>query len=567
MAIPEIRHTGELQRILSLPRRAWSSSDLSSLALELTQILRKPGGTMALRPVQACALYEAAQMGGLFGPIGVGEGKTLITLLLAAVLDGERPLLLLPANLIEKTKRERALLSEHWRIPTSTRVFGYEMLGRAQSAEELEKHRPDIIICDEVHKLKNRRAAVTRRVARWMYNNPETKFIGLSGSIMDKSLLEFAHILRWALKLEAPVPTTHEECEEWAQALDERVDPMMRRKPGALLELCSQEEREKYLGYEASRHGFRRRLTETAGVVATIGEGESVGASIYVRGILHGASAVTEENFRKLRLEWRTPDEWDLMHAVDIWRHAQELALGLHYVWSPRPPDEWRAARSAWNSYVRNTIASSRKYDSELQVANAIDDESLKDPGGALARWREVRDTFKPNVIAIWHDNTALETCAKWAEKPGIIWTEHGLFARKLAELTGLPYFGAAGLDATGRYIEDADPKRACIASIDANREGKNLQKLWSRNLLVCPPTSAAWWEQTIARTHRPGQEADEVIVDVLLGCRENYDALQSALSGAKAIQSMTGKVQKLLLADVELPEERLLPPSERWAR
>jgi len=520
---------------------------------------------MVLRPVQALALHDAGTEGGLFGAIGVGEGKTLITLLLLVVLGAVRGLLLLPAGLIEKTQRERAILSRHWRIPNTLRIFSYDMLGRVQAADELERFRPEAIICDEVHRLKNRRAAVTRRVARYMHDNPYTKFCGLSGTIMDKSLKDFAHILRWVLKLQAPIPVTNEETEEWAEALDESVDPMARRRAGALLELCSAEEKAEH-PWIAARHGFRRRLIETPGVVATIGAGEHVDCSIYVREIRHKVAEVTERNFAKLRTEWATPDDWQLMTAVDVWRHAQELALGLFYVWDPRPPTEWREARKAWNRFVRDVISRGRTYDSELQVANACDAGRLD--ATALEAWRRLRPTYTPAVKAVWCDDSALKACAEWAKTPGLIWTEHGFFAEALSKMTGIPYFGAGGFDSQGRYIEDA-PKGSAIASIDANREGKNLQKLWSRNLLVCPPTSAAWWEQTIARTHRPGQEADEVTVDVLIGCRENYDACLKAIAGAQAIQEMTGKVQKLMIADVTLSSEgeidRLMTP--RWQR
>ncbi len=578
-------HTAEFQRVTSLPRRSWSEASLAELSGALTEILRTSSGQMRLRPVQALALHDAGTEGGLFGPIGVGEGKTLVTLLLPIVLGAKRPLLLLPAGLIEKTRREwlgpaaagKIVLGKHWRIPTSLRIFSYDMLGRVQSADELETYQPDAIICDECHKLKNRRAAVTRRVAKYMYARPQTKFCGLSGTVMNKSLTDFAHILLWALKDRAPVPINREEIDEWAEALDEPRGGGWEfdgRAPGALLELCEPKERSAPSLRQAARLGFRRRMTETPGVVATVGEGEHVDCSIYVRGIVHKVSPATEANFLHLRGDgtdrhpgWQTPDDWELMSGVDVWRHAQELALGLHYAWDPRPPKDWMGARKEWSKFVRGVIANGRTYDSELHVANACDAGDLD--GSALERWRRVRPTFTPNVVAVWHDDSALEACRAWAKKPGLVWTEHDLFARRLSEVSDLPYFGAGGLDEAGRYIEDSLPGTSAIASIDANREGKNLQGLWSRNLLVCPPPSAAWQEQLIARTHRPGQKADEVIIDVLLGCRENFDAMQRALQGARAIQDTTGKVQKLLLSDVTLPTEAEVDGwrSPRWSR
>lgn len=602
MSLPTVGHTAEFQRIVSLPRRAWSEADLAFLTTELTSILGIPGARcapkpgdrthrakaglclecgqpVALRPVQALALHDAGTKGGVFGAIGVGEGKTLISFLLPLVMGARRPLLLMPATLIEKTQRARIDLAPHWRIPGALRVFSYEMLGLVQSEHELDSYAPDLIILEEGHKAKNKRAARTRRLARYMVHNPTTRVAVLSGTVMDKSLKDFAHLLLWSLKLEAPVPITTEEIEEWAAALDKDVDPYARPRAGALLELCQPEDSEGVPEHVAARRGFRRRLTETPGVVATIGEGEHVDCSIYVKTIRHPVAPVTEANFLKLRGDakredlsgWVTPDGWELERAAEVWAIAQQLALGLHYVWDPRPPQEWTDARRAWGKFVRDTISRSRTWDSELHVANAVDAGKLDEPGpSVLAAWRKVRDTFKPNTVPIWHDDSALKVCAAWLKKdPGICWTDHVFFARRLSELTGVPYYGAEGKTDSGDYIEYAKPGSSCIASIDANREGKNLQGLWSRNLVACPPTSAGIWEQLIARTHRPGQFADEVTVEVLLGCRENFDAMTKALEGARVIFDMTGKTQKLLIADVTLPTEAEIDAlrSPRWVK
>ena len=163
----EVKHSDELRRILALPRRSLDDPQWVDLAEEMTEILRTPNGTMRLRPIQAMALHDIGVVGGLFAPIGVGEGKTLITLLAPFVLGAERPLLLLPASLIRKTERERRELAKHWLV-SDVQMVSYEMLGRVQAASLLDRIKPDLIIADEVHKLKNRKAAVTRRVARYM---------------------------------------------------------------------------------------------------------------------------------------------------------------------------------------------------------------------------------------------------------------------------------------------------------------------------------------------------------------------------------------------------------------
>jgi hypothetical protein len=561
-----VRYTAELDRIVKLPRRTQSAT--IDLARDMTEALRKDVGTQTLFPVQALALLEAMISGGLLGSIGVGEGKTLITLLAPYVLEAKRYLLLLPANLIDKTRREHARYAKDWLIPPLGEIFmlSYDMLGRTQSEHTIKKFAPDLVGADEVHRLKNRRAACTRRVIRYMQEHPETRFLGLSGTIMQSSVRDFAHIARWCLKGNAPVPRTEGEVEEWALAIDEKVPDETRYQPGALLKLCSEDE----LRIEpivAARRGFRRRLAETPGFVSTVGEGDRVTCSIYVSDWKPTYKPITDQHFLKLRSLMRTPDDWELMTGADVWRHARELALGFHYVWDPRPPEPWRVARRDWHSFCRDVLSRSHTLDSEEHVAQAVDRGSLHD-GGVLARWRALRHTYRQRTRAIWHDESVLELAADWMDKPGIVWVEHTQFAERLSEITGAKYFGADGLAPDGQSIEDAT-EEAVVASIKANKEGRNLQAKWSRNLVLAPPDNADVWEQMIGRTHRKGQRADEVTVDVILGCLEHANAFRRALSGAEAVRDTIGAAQKLLIADIDWPadEEVARYRGPRWKK
>jgi len=549
--------TSELRRIIALPRR--THEDFAGLADDLTEVLKTPKGTMRLRPVQALALHDIGTHRGAFLPVGVGEGKTLIFALAAYLLEADPVLGLLPAGLIQKTQRELEILSEHWRIPTNLRLFSYDMLGRASAAKEIEDWAPTAIIADEVHRLKNLSAACTKRVARYMAAHPRTAFVGMSGTIMRDSIYDFAHILFWALKENAPLPMQPHELADWASALDEIKkgkpgEEYTRTEPGALLALCSPEERAEET-VVAARRGFRRRLVETPGVVAAAGEGENVGASIYVKGIVYDVAPITNEHFQTLRDAWERPDGKQFEEGVEVWACARQLAAGLHYEWDPMPPEPWMLARKAWGKFVRGVLSRSHTLDSPQVVVDAIDAGKLRDEGGVLKSWRAIRHTFRPHSVPRWHDESVLELAAKWARSPGIVWTEHGFFGRRLARETGIPYYGAKGTSASGEYIEDSTSK-TIIASIDANRDGKNLQHKWARNLIISPPDGWDVWQQCIARTHRPGQLADEVVVDVLLGCREHLSAWRKAMAGTHAAVDTVGGTPKLLLADINFPTE-----------
>ncbi len=583
-----IADSEELQRIIKLPRRKQDAADTDELVEKLTQILRTAGGTMRLRPIQALALYEIAQHGGLFGPIRVGGGKTLLSLLAPFMCGAKRPILLLPAALREKTERDRMLLAKHWRVARDLRIISYEELGREKGAELLTFYKPDLIIADEAHRLKNKKAGVTRRVVRYMRENPGgydggVKFVGISGTMIKGGTIKaFAHLLRWSHKGGAPIPLHEGELDEWAQALDETQN-FNRPRPGALLKLASLEDWQVDGGDDelrTARRAFHRRLVETPGVVST--GGEQVACSLYVRALPYKTSAVTDANFRKLRGDgtrenpgWETPDGWPLSMATEVWRVARELALGFHGVWDPRPPPEWLLARKAWASFVRETLSHSRTLDTELQVANACARGDLDDQ--EFRAWQEIRETFRVNPKDVWHDTAALEVAQKWiASGPGIVWVSHTFFGDELERRTGVPYFREQGLNKRGEslatlaeMITQGKAKAGpIIASAFACSTGFNLQP-WARNLITSCPSGAGTLEQLIGRTHRDGQGADQVEVDVMVGCIENAESWENACAEARMTADVMGDQPKILIADVMFPgaDELARQGGPRWTK
>ena len=539
----------EMRRIERLPRRSWDASS-ERLADEMTEILKTPLGTMKLRPIQAVALYEIGTVGGLFGPLRVGAGKTLISLLAPEVAFATRPLLLVPAALAQKTKRDERILRHHWKLPEFIRIVSYEWLGRVQAAGFLADYRPDMIIADEVHRLKNGKAAVTRRVRRYMSDAVDKpKFVGMSGTITKRSLHDFAHILRWALPPEdAPLPRWHNDLELWADALDERKGQTRRADPGALVVLCNDEERKLWAQRErrrAARMAFRRRLVDTPGVVAT--KETPIDASLEVRSVEPKVSPGIDDAFETLRNDFVTPDGWPIADGLAMFRHAREIALGFYYVWDPRPPQHWLIARQVWAAFVRQVLRNSRTLDSELQVRQRHGDAPQ------CKAWIDVRDDFAPNTVPRWIDDSVVEFCASWAKRNrGIVWVEHTCFGERLSKVSGLPYYGRKGRDARGRYIEDHPEGKGFIASIASNGTGRNLQR-WNKNLITSMPANGMQTEQLLGRTHRDGQTADEVTFDVLVSCAEHVGAFWQAMRDAQFVADLNGSPQKLLVADVDV--------------
>lgn len=532
---------------------------MQGAAAHYTALCRLPTGRMHLRPVQAAALHEVATIGGAFVAVRVGGGKTLLSLLIPFVTNAVRPVLLLPASLIKKTRLEMDTLMGHWRIPRNIQMVSYEMLGRESAAKFFENAQPDIIIADEAHKLKSLKAGVTRRVKRYMEACPGTRFVPMSGTLIKDSLEDFGHLLEWALKAAAPIPLDMGTRMEWSECLSPSDRSFNKIEPGPLLRLARPGK--VYEGDQLSqaRQVFRDRLLDTPGVISS-GD-DHVACSLYLHGLAYEVNQTTEDNFKRLRNLWETPDGWALTQAIDVWRHARELALGLHYIWDPRPPEEWINARRQWAAFVRAVISHSRTLDTELQIAHACAAGQLD--ATYWNAWASIRDTFTPNSKPVWHDDSALKVCYKWAKGgPGIVWTDHSFFARELARLTGWKYYGREGVTDQGEPIERADPTQVIIASTKANSTGRNLQA-FNRNLLTAVPAGAPAWEQLLGRTHRDGQTADNVSCDFLIGCLEHEESFRGAVNDARMIQEMTGHTQKLLLSDIDMDAHSWNTP--RW--
>lgn len=609
----------EVQRVFELPVR--EDLDWNWLAAEMTDWLKTPEGEQALRLVQARALTELHDVKGAFCPIPVGEGKTHITFMAPTVVEAERPLLLVPAKLRDKTLWEFEDLAEHWQGCTDMRIESYEKLGRVSGAEILDEYRPDLIIADECQRLKNTKAACTRRVHKYMTAYPKVVFCALSGTITKRSLFDFWHILLWCYgKQNMPLPNTKKETDLWARALDEKIEWNKRMMPGALsvfvdpeapMGKVRDEHTDAYvdLTQTQARQGYARRLGDTPGVVLMTST-SGVDASLYIDfwdpDLPVEARNKIEEIRKKVELDTRGREDapfedcaWCgqrharrqglrdtvvldckgdvIVRPVDLWRQTRELVLGFHYEWDPQPPEPWLIARREWKGFVRDILAETKLYDSEHHVAQACVRGDLCSQG-LYERWAQIRDTFKPKVRTRWVESVPgcpgcegdEYTCPEHepsvlgqvrdkllSASPTLVWVDHVAVGKKLSTMTGIPFFHRGGLDQDKRPLESLAGKSSAICSIASNAEGRNLQA-WSRNLVLTPPSTGDIWEQMLGRTHRAGQRADEVECLVLLGHGVLREAMSQAFKDAAYMQALNQAPQKLLLADAMLNFQRL---------
>ena len=537
-----VRRSAEFDRIAALPRRYISEVE-RRYAEHWTEQLRTATGTMSLRPIQARALHEARTYNGAFCPIGVGQGKTLLGLLLPSVMNSTTAVYLTNPGLAQQVIRDRAKLSEHWWIKEAIFVVSYSALSTASGQGLLELLAPDLIIADEVHALRHATATRTKRVMRYLRENPSCRFVAMSGTITSRSIRDYAHLCGRALGEGSPLPLRSHVVDEWARALDSQLGfKESRNEPGALWDFCSPG--------EEPRDGFKRRLVETPGVIATTDS--ALGTGLEIR-----ALAPKFTKCRELVAQCAKEGAWD---GVDLdplaeARVLRQLALGFHYEWqwSGEPDEEWLDARNAWSRAVRHYLTNTNTpgLDSPLAVANAVDRGegpiTLRKP---LARWRSVQNRPEPDTVPVWHEqNELVEFVRSWIkseqkDERSIIWYEHAAVGELLLER----FYHQLLAPAKGRDPAEFAGNSPLLLSIKQHGTGRNLQA-WNRNLVLTPPASGAAWEQLIARTHRPGQLSDCVAFDVLQHVSPYRSALQKARADAQYIQSTTGQEQKLSLA------------------
>jgi len=560
-----IPYSPEFERIKELPRRNWETiPELAFLQDEMTDWLKMPQGTRRFRPLQAMSLADLHDYGGTFVPGSVGSGKTDVCFCAQTVTQAQHMVLLIPAGLRQKTEREFKKLAQHWIGPTNMSIVHYQGLGREKQAELLDDLRPDLIVADEVHYLKNLKAACTRRVRRYMEEYPDTMFVGASGTITKRSLMDFHHLLRWCLGPQnMPLPEEASEARRWSQVVDEKIPNTRRLKPGVLCDFTEagmqgeQPKKKNYyweedpnFGLSAVRRGLGQRIFETPGVVASLTD--DVDASIHMHFYdpklpIDVANKIEEFQERK-----QDQNGLDLVELFDIWRHTRELVCGFFYKWVEEAPEYWLTARRAWYGFLR-AIHDLEKpgLDSLLQITNAVIRGDLDD-NGRYAMWKHVENDFKPKTVPEWIDESIMLDVVRRVEKkpPTLIWVEHVATGEKLAELSGWKFFHHKGLDKDKNFIDDVAGRETAIVSIHANKEGRNLQA-WSRNHVVSAPPVGYIVEQFFGRTHRQGQDADNVYYEIMLGHSVIHDGWDQACADAAFISETTGTSQKLMLADM----------------
>lgn len=546
----------EAKRIAALPVRVESKTEWVQTALQ------KRGGGVELRPLQRLALAEIAAVGGGFFPIGVGHGKTLIALLAGSILECEVAIIIVPASLKVQMHEELSRFSLWFEIPAKTHIISYSSLSKADGTDLLNRlcegvkdFSKVVLVCDEAHRLKRLQSSRTMRVVRFMVNNPKVHFVALSGTMTTKSLRDFSHLAELALRNGSPVPMERNTLESWAECIDvdgkpgrydwDRIRFLWSWKyGGGKVQYFNLRTRERQ---SQVRSAFQDRLRLTPGVVCS--EEGSLGCSLN----LHEWKGLESPDInRALSLVQEVEEDPAgnvIVDPLHRFRVLSQLTAGYFYEWDwGETPEElrdvWMWRRNQWNRHVRSELSyrSKEGYDSPFLIEQEIRKGGKRSIHKAYEEWTEVKEDANPTPFAVWVDEKPLEDALQlldWCDSPGILWFQGQAVEEKLRELRPeLEVYGAGS-------NFDQTKARPIALSIRAHGVGKNLQA-WKEQVVLSPPSSGGAWEQLLGRTHRAGQQADEVKVTVVQTYYPQSNALLQAQTDARYIEETTGNVQKL---------------------
>jgi hypothetical protein len=543
----------DLERIVGLARR---ELDLTNVP-DLTPLYAK--GSMRLWPIQSAALLDMEAAGGGLYPIGVGHGKTLISLLAGDALGAKRVVLLVPPSLRDQlTRVDIPRYSEAFRF-VPPHVVAYSELSGQKKANRLEELEPDLIVADEAHSLKHKDSTRTRRFLRYMKEHPGCRFVALSGTMTSRSLRDYAHLAALALGTRSPVPLSWGALEDWCAALD--PDNPYPAPEGALRKLCNVDSH----NHDHVRARYRCRLVCSVGVVAT--EESSIGTSLVIRGRVPANGqpsgpgggmggvrnrggdsegcipASVSQALKELRETWTRPDGEEISDALSFSRYARQIAQGFYLRYKAPIDHEWLQARNEWHSevraYLRNSSGTGRDSPGLVAALAAREPEKFR----AWRAWEALKDRPEPASEVVWLSDFLARDAAEWLKDGGICWAAHPAMGQRIADLgVDTKFFGAGEAEAVERYRG-----KAVVLSTPALHKGLNVQDRYSRCLFTHVP-GVLIAEQAIGRIHRPGQVADTVEVDIYLHTAEVKERWERTKEEAEYVQGTMGK-QKILLA------------------
>lgn len=561
-----IKKTTEWTRISNLPRRIPTAHNARIYADVLTRYLSSnPGApTMQLLPWQGHALWELMEVGGLVWFASVGTGKTLFSYLACVLSEAERPMVIVPTSLAEKTRDEFAEFYDHWRPPKGFIIIRtYHDLQSNPSL--LEDDAPTLCLLDECDEIANYEASRATRVLRYAEKHSvnlapdgDCIFAGFTATPVRFNPIAYWTIMTAALGNRSCLPQGLSEMKLWDALLctdRARSRPGFAPRPGPFGRTRKE-----------AIEWYSRRLRETPGVLIT--DEESCDTPIHMGQRRARECRFIDEACETILTRYQNPAGVPFEDPLTRDRLLMQAGCGYYQYWDPPPPNEWRIARRECAKFTRDMIRRSQytaePLDTALQVIRRYADHPI------VTEWARIKPTYdeKRHTRIEWISDETILSVADWLaeiREPGIIWVGSRVFGPRCAERLGLRYYGAKGKSKDGVGLHHAPPNESLVVSWNANKKGFNLQP-WNRNLIVYPPSSAKWIEQLAGRTHRKDQTRS-VSVEWLITCGVVERAFDAAVTEACGVSKRESLNNKILRARItHAPSARINRTNEyRW--
>lgn len=562
------------------------SPDLTSIKSEIASLINNDN--FKLREVQLEALAIICKYGVLLGNIGVGHGKTFISLLARLVTRSKRCLLFVPNDLIpqltledipflegvlgtsldwctidgvEKTMRVE-MMDKH-----SLTIIPYSLLSTDDTYEVLEASYADLIIFDECAMIKNKKSARTGRIISYWDRNPHINLVFLSGTIAKNSLFDFHHLITRGLHRWSTLPYSWHDVNQIQEttAYDNEQSssvcfPLVKIKPELNLG-------DGWVDVVGARKFVRTLLKSSPCVIMT--ENQAVTCSLKVNHIDDVKLPPSLLNMiKEVDETWTSPNGDLIEDHIVKYQICSQLADGFWYrLFWPVGTPQWaidlhkmkREVDSAIKSFI--LVRHRDKLDTPFLVYGALArrDERVREFQGLYDSYIKFKsgfpdcDKYKRDRETIWINKDKEKIALKWCKhrKQGIIWYEHQATGDSLFET-----LKNEGIDViqciAACPLEDLKQNKIQLMSF-SHIKGKNLQHQFE-NLLYNMSESAADLEQLMGRTPREGQKSDYVQYDFVISSPQDRDHFRKLILQAYWSQDSFGE-QKILIADFSKPE------------
>lgn len=614
-----VNRPSEWERILALPLDTGLSEE------EVAEVSRwtvKPEAYQEgfrLLLSQAWAWVALNEYNGFCGKVDVGWGKTIMTLLAAAHYwknKHRKTMLIMPPNVWEQLNLRdipAAQQTIHLFGTPFIRLAGlsrlqrqelvqsnaagcylmpYSLLSTTDGYSSLMNIAPTAIILDEAHYVVPKKSARTRRLFDYI-RRQKPYVCALSGTLTQKGLMDFHHILVCCLGARAPIPLLPSDAMDWAQIVDSGAEPTGRGLSYMvpLLSWAQKVEPESFANesnlmaaHRKIRLAFQLRLRTAPGMIS-VGDKESIGTSLTMCNkpskLTEGFEEI-ERLMKKVSEEYETPNGDPIDHAIHTYAWMRQLSAGFWYklhwpsedVCAPDILERSRIYHDLEIKFLRGLRSwlqhEARPHlDTPLLVRSSMDRKQGAEVGeGLYTLWKSLKNAdFDGRIerisVPVRVCDYKLRDAMTFANEfsHGIIWYEHrelGAWMSELLTEAAIPHVHCKAGKQGNQDILNSRGKLV-VASVKAHSEGKNLQ-FHTNQFCLQFPREAKTAEQLLGRTLRYGQTADYLDVHTCLTTEHDYMAFAAMLIDSLYVVLTTGSRRKVIFCNYD-PLPKIFPP------